>query len=216
MKMMNCEQCEARLFEFHEGKLDQEMSGKINQHVSECDECAALLNDIWQMSLAASRWQPHNVPRWEPAGSAFESRQRQWPQMLATAASIMALVMVLTDTRIVNTEGGFTVASGGRHTVSTQQFEAFALDQTEKLNQLASQQVASDQLVLRSMLEASREERRDDMTTLANFLNTNLARHSQQTDDNLRYLLASQAEDERDIQQLSQVVQQTLTRGNDM
>lgn len=218
---IDCSACEAQLFEFHEGKLSPDNAAAMNAHLAQCDRCSELLGDIWQMGLVASRWQDESVPGHNRP--QIEDRHTRWglPQIVATAASIIAVVLVLTDTRVVPEDGGFRVVVGTSQYVTQSDFENFSRDQRQQLTQLASTQVASDQLVLRSMLEASREERREDLTTLVSYLNAAQARQRQQTETDLRYLLASQAEDERDIQQLSQAFQLSLnpytnTSGNDM
>ena len=134
---------------------------------------------------------------------------------------MLALVLVLTDAHVVSTDNGVSLTFGTSGYVS----EAIFLEAEQKqraeftrgLQQLATQQVSSDQLVLRSVLQASREERRQDFGSLVTYWSSEQARQFQETEENFRFLIASQAEDEKDIQQLSAAFQEiSLKRGNDM
>ena len=214
---IDCETCEQHLFEFHEGNLTAALSLKVDQHLKHCDECAALLRDIWQMNLVTTRWQDE-----EPAKQATaQATNWQWPQTLATAASILALIMVLTDTHFVTSDEGITMKVGRSGYVSESELQNFRLTQdaaiTDRFDRLTAQQVASDQLMLRSALEVSREERREEFGTLVTYWNTTQAQQLQHTNEELQYLILSQVEDEKDIKQLTSAVQQLrLNRGNDM
>jgi predicted anti-sigma-YlaC factor YlaD len=218
---VNCEACEQQLFDFHEGRLTGEAASQVDAHLKHCDACSALLNDIWQMSLAASRWQDQRVPDWDRKSAFFEGKRWQFPQLLATAASLLALVLVLTDVHFVSGDGGITLRMGRGDYVSVSTLDQFRDIQQAQLEQgfdkLTAQQVASNQLMLGTMLDTSRKERREDFSTLVTYWNGIQARQYQETEENLRYLLATQAEDERDIQQLGDALQQiSLRRGTDM
>lgn len=222
---MNCEQCEADLFDFHEGHLDAQASAAIDQHLKTCEDCSALLNDIWQMNLAASRWQDEApaTRKSMPESMPEQAIRSQWqlPNIVATAASVLALVLVLTDTQISADRTGIAIQFGQKDFVTADSLEALNQQQVDQfqtqINRITAQQVASDQLVLRSVLQASREERRDEFTSLVTLWSATRAKQVQETERNFRYLLASQAEDEKDIRQLSAAFQEiTLRQGPNM
>lgn len=217
---LNCEQCEDQLFDFHEGRLSPEQSASIDQHLKQCNACSQLLNDIWQMSLVSTRWQDESVPNWQ-RDSHFAKSGWQFPQTLATAASLLALVLVLTDVHFVSSNDGLTLRMGRNNYLSKVDVEALKAEQKnyldESIQQLTSQQSETNQLLLRTMLQSTRQERKEDFSTLVSYWNSVQAKQQEETDENLRYLLATQAEDERDIQQLSAALQQIGTRrGTDM
>ena len=159
---MSCEQCEGQLFDFHEGRLAADQAAAVDQHLKHCDACSGLLNDIWQMSLVASRWQEQSVPQWERHSAFFSRSSWQFPQMLATAASLLALVLVLTDVHFVSSDAGLTLRMGRADYVSASALDDFRAAQQDELDQgfqrLTAQQVASNQVILNSMLETSRSE----------------------------------------------------------
>jgi len=218
---MNCEQCEAELFDFHEGHLDAQASVAIDLHLKTCEDCSALLNDIWQMNLVASRWQDEMPSKRDSIPEQAIHTQWQWPNIIATAASVLALVLVLTDTQISTDSSGFAIRFGQQDFVTADSLQALNDQQVDEfqtqINRITAQQVASDQLVLRSALQASREERRDEFTSLVTLWSATQAKQVQETERNFRYLLASQAEDEKDIRQLSAAFQEiNLRQGPNM
>jgi|AP95_1055475.scaffolds.fasta_scaffold00423_18 hypothetical protein len=218
---MNCEGCEGLLFDFQEGRLESSVATRVDAHLKNCSECSSLLNDIWQMNLVSSRWQDEPVRAWDRSNHLFPSRQWQFPQIFAVAASVLALVIVITDTRVITNEDGIALKMGGSGYVSGSTLEELQVKQDSSFNQrflrLTAQQVASNQLVLRSVLEASRQERREDFGTLVSYWNATQALQHQQAEENLKYILARQVEDGRDIRQLNTALQEAnFRRGNDM
>jgi len=176
------------------------------------------------MSQMTHRWENARVPSWRKQDTFFESSSWQWPQMLAMAASVLALVLVLTDVHITTTDNGITLARGNGAAV-TQQVEAqlasYADTQADLLNQrldeYSDQQAANNQLMLTTLLQASRQERRDDMTSLVSYLNTAQAQQHRETQDSLQYLLASQQQDEKDIRQMGEAIKLIgYQKGSDM
>lgn len=223
---MNCEQCETLLFDLHEGKLEANVASQVDKHLSSCNECAALLNDIWQMGIVSTRWQDQPLPDRTPFSderSTKGSPQRTWqlPQIFATAVSVLAMVVVLSDARISKVPEGITLSFGEPDYVSTAALTDFRneLDAvfSQRFERLTTQQIASNQLVLRSVLDTSRAERRREITTLVSYWNTAQSNLIEQREEDLRYLLANQAEDEKDINQLNHALQNLdLRRGNNL
>ena len=75
----------------------------------------------------------------------------------------------------------------------------------------------ANQFMLRTLLQTNRDERRQDMNTLVRYWNVSQAEQFENTEESLRYLIASQAEDEKDIRQLSNAFQQiNVRRSSDM
>ncbi len=193
---MNCAECEDKLFEFNEGVLSPDEAAAVDAHLATCEDCSALLSDIWQMKLTASRWQVERPVPWQKTSGSVQN-EWQLPQVIATAASIVAIVLVLADITLW----------GGEPTVTSEDLAALKTeiltDQDARFDKLTDQQVESNQLLVRTLLETSRNERQEELTTLVNYWNASQAQYLQNTEDSLRYLLASQVEDERDIQQLN-------------
>ena len=71
---------------------------------------------------------------------------------------------------------------------------------------LTSQQIATNQLLLRAILDTSRQERREDLGDMMVLWDTDRQKRSQMTEESLRYLIRNQAEDKRELRDLSQAL----------
>jgi len=221
---MNCQECQDKLFDYDEGTLKTAFRSQVEVHLEECEDCAALLKDIWNMARMAHQWETTEVPRWQRKETFFSSKSWEWPQMLAMAASIMAVVLVLSDVHLVNTEDGLTLKQGRDSQVSQQleqKFASYSKTQEElidsRIADYAEQQSVNNQLLLSTVLDANRRERREDMTDLVNFWSTAQTQQHRETQDRLQYLLASQQEDEKDIRQIGEALKIiSFQKGSDM
>jgi hypothetical protein len=81
------------------------------------------------------------------------------------------------------------------------------------------EQVATSQLLLLLLLtvmEMSREERKDEITTLLTVLDYALDQRTHQTEESISLLLASQVEDKRNINQINRLLRQESVEGNNL
>lgn len=207
---MNCEQCQIRLFDLMEGELPDQERRSIDQHVETCIDCQAALGRLWELEAAATRWKRQPVPRWNRRDAFFEPRS--WlpaTQLVGAAASILLLVVVVAQLRIDMTDG-LVITFGPDYVTESEISERLAALETsvgEELRELGQQQAAGDQLVLTSLLHTSRRERREDMADLVSVMNDAEARRDMRTREALQYLITTQQEDRKDIQQLNQALQ---------
>ncbi len=81
---------------------------------------------------------------------------------------------------------------------------------------LNSQQVAANQLLLRTVMEMSREERKEELSTLLSVWDYNQDQRSQQTEESLSVLFASQLEDKRNIDQINRLLRQASLEGSNL
>lgn len=219
---MNCDQCKSDLFGFVEGTLNASRRGEIDDHLQGCEPCNRALADIWQMQMIASRWHDEQVPpHWKPRSLFFDTAPWLPRLQLATSvASIFLLVIVLADVRI-STRDGIEVGAVRDYIDSaelTGEMSAFRQSQQadvqRRLDRFSSQQVATNQLLLRTILETSREERRDELAAVFALLDEQDDQRSRETRESLRYLIASQVEDKRDIERLDRALTQVSDPGN--
>lgn len=221
---MNCEQCKPLLFELIDQKISSEDRASVNEHLDDCGECSSLLSEMWDMQAMATRWQDKPVPHWNRRAAYFEGVS--WFPMLQVAsgfASVIVMVLVLAQVQ-VSTNDGLTVHFG-KALVDEAYVDArlenrlneFEQNQQAMLatniDRLTDQQAASNQLVLRTLLETNRQERRDEMTQLVTLLDEAQSQRTERTEASLRYLIASQLEDRRNIQQLGQAIQLVANEG---
>ena len=209
----SCEQCKEQLFDFVNSVLPPLEQQLVDQHLQHCDECNADLADIWNLQSKATSWRDERVPRWNRREFFFEPSP--WPmrmQWAASFASVLVLILVLMEARI-STVGGLTVdfaASDSRYVsqpelmqqlASAQNLQRSELDSS--VQKLTSQQITTNQLLLRTLLDASRQERRKDLGNMLVLWEQAQDQRSMSTEESLRYLIASQIQDRREIEDLN-------------
>lgn len=213
---MQCEQAQLYLFEFAEGDLDGSLRSDIDQHLQICDACSALLQGIWEMDLKSTAWTNINVPRWNRRDYFFSSRQDfSWLQLAGSLSSVLVLILVLFRVEITNNETGFQISFAGQSDyVSSHEIDS-RLRQPAMQNQrdvdtsmvnFTSQQIAANQLMLRTILMASRSERRQDLGLMMAVWNEDRRRLEESTEDSLRFLLRNQMQGRREIGNITHVL----------
>ena len=123
----------------------------------------------------------------------------------------------------IDTKDGLSIQFG-QSGIDETQFEnlltELKLEQSEQLDTtvatLNSQQVAANQLVLRTVMEISRDERKEELSTLLSVWDYNQDQRSQQTEESLSVLFASQLEDKRNIDQINRLLRQASLEGNNL
>lgn len=213
---MRCEDSQLMLFEFAENQLQETDRRSIEQHLQTCDECAALLQDIWELSLKSANWKDFNPPSAGRLRPYFQPVSFPWLQLAGAFSSVLILVLVIFRLEVTTTDQGMQISLAGERDLTTyyeemdsrfRQFEAknqaYLSASFDKLN---SQQLASNQLLLSTVLEASRNERQDDIKALMAVWSADQQRQTQLTEDSLRFVLLNQARERRNIGNLSTIV----------
>lgn len=230
---MQCSHCESLLMDYDSGALGPLERESVSRHLDQCDDCASQLAQLFEVQLMASRWQDERIPAFhprrylpfEPGGFAGTTGFSNWGPLLATLPSVvavvLALVLVLSRMELpVNTDG-YAVAADVSDVdyVSGEQLdqrlEDFEIIQNERLSQAVYQlrsrqiqQIESSQLLLRTLLEVNRQERYQDMDKLMVAWVQAQEQQSVSTEQDLRYLLAKQREDDLRLRQLSSAIRQ--------
>ncbi|HIG41256.1 MAG: zf-HC2 domain-containing protein [bacterium] len=229
----SCEQCQNLLPEFIENTINTLQKQRVDQHLEQCAQCSETLQQLWELQAMSTRWHDESVPGWSRRRAFFEPRD-WWSslQMVSTFASILVLVFVFSQAQ-VSTDDGFSIRFGddpsekGFLTEATlekrvaQLLSVLEVQQQEQLqsnsNKLTSQQVATNQLLLKAALDMSRSERREDFDTILNAWDLAQGQRARQTRESLRLLLVNQLEDRRNIEQLNRLfsgtVSETLSEG---
>lgn len=219
---MQCEEAEKYLFEFSTGGLTELERKAVDQHLQHCAECSCLLSDLWETASQSTAWQDVAVPRWEKrslffgsSGSPLAGSSFAWLNLVSVAASALVLVVVLFRVEVMSDENGFAISFAERkHLVSTEELDrrlsivqqdnqhAFNAD----VDRLTIQQVTTNQLLLRTILEVSRQERREDLGNMMVLWDTDRQRRNRMTEESLRYLIRNQALDQLELRDLSQTL----------
>jgi hypothetical protein len=213
----SCEQCKEQLFDFVDGNLPPLEQQIVDQHLQHCESCNLELGNIWNLQSRASHWSDKRVPRWNKKQFFFEPSP--WPmrmQWVTSFASVFVLILVLTEARI-STVDGLTVDFAGRDALYvsqsdlTEQITRAQLQQQAELDtsvqKLTGQQITTNQLLLRTVLDTSRQERREDLGNMLVLWEEAQDQRAMSTEDSLRFLIASQVQDRREIQDLNEALE---------
>ncbi len=218
----DCTEHRDLLPELVEGQLSALQKQRVDQHLNGCDDCADALQQLWQLQAAASRWDDAPVPYWNRRKTFFP--EVSWlPNLhwVSSLASVFVLVLVMNEADI-STQNGFSISFGNQDVVTEQslaeRLSFLEAQQREQLNQrvstLSNQQAVATQLVLRTVLEMSREERKEELGTLLAVWDQAQNQRTQQTEESISVLFASQLEDKRNINQLNRMLRQASLEGN--
>ncbi|MCB1644346.1 MAG: zf-HC2 domain-containing protein [Pseudomonadales bacterium] len=222
MSEFSCEACQNYLFDLVDNELKPLEKQRVQQHIDHCEDCQAQLSAIWEMQAVASRWQDKAVPHWQRRETFFESRWAPRLQWASSFASVFVLVLVLGQVK-VDFHDGLSIRFGGdfidQQTLE-QRLTAFEDDQQQQLQsglqKVSEQQLASDQLLLRTLLDTSRKERGEDLRQVVNLIDEYQDQRTEQTNESLRYLIASQVEDKRNIEQLTRAILRSNVEGSNL
>ncbi len=208
----SCEQCQANLFDFAEDRLAPLEKQLVDQHLQHCVDCQDELSAIWHLESRASEWQDQSVPAWNRKRFFFEPSP--WPfrmQWVASFVSLLVLVLVLAQAR-VSTIDGLTISFAGNNDYVSRQDMMQQIAKLEDQQQthlessvqkLRSQQITTNQLLLRTIMDANRLERREDLGNLLVLWEQIQDQRSLSTEESLRFLISSQVQDRREIQELN-------------
>lgn len=216
---MQCDETRKLLVEYSEGALADLERRAVDRHLEQCSECNALLSEIWEFSLMATDWQEQPVPRWNrrTALVGASSPGVPWLNLVSLAASLLVLLVLVLRVEVRITEAGTRIAFGGpQETVTSAELDQRleARDKqiqgllTDNLQTLTAQQLAANQLLLRSVLDVSRQERREDLVSVMSVWATDRQRMERATGESLDYLIRNQVAGQRELQQISSVLRE--------
>jgi hypothetical protein len=205
-----CDQCREQLVEFCEGDLSMLAHQRVDQHLKQCADCSNALGNIWQLQNASSTWAEQRVPRWNKRQLFFDPSP--WPariQWFCTAGSLAMMIIVLFTLQQNGQPGPEQLAEVSElherlDNLATQNEQMLA----QTVARTRDQQISTNQFVARSLLDQSREERRDELSQLLLLIEDLQYQRDRETQQNLSYLIAGQIEDRRDIEALNQAFTQ--------
>lgn len=220
---LDCNEVQLMLPDSVDGNLSLLQQQRLDQHLNHCEACSEHLADLWQLQATASRWQDLDVPAWKRREAFFpESSWLPNLQWVSSFASVLVLVLVMTSANI-DTRDGLSISFGHRGVDEARIASLMAELEQKQQTQLDStvatfnnQQVATNQLLLRTVMEMNREERKEDLSTLLSVWDATHDQRSQQTEESLSVLFASQMEDRRNIDQINRLLRQASLEGSNL
>jgi predicted anti-sigma-YlaC factor YlaD len=229
---ITCEECRNLLPEFMDNSTDALQKQSLELHLDECEQCNESLQQLWELQSMSSRWQDEEVPTWSRRRTFFESYS-WFPnlQLVSTFASLLVVVLVLSQTQI-STKDGLSVHFGGGAGNTDYLTEAsleirvaelqlqLELQQQEQLrvnvSRLTNQQVATNQLLLKSVPDMMREERRQEFGAILTTWDLSRDQQARQTNDDLHVLYINQLENRRGIENLNRLLSNAALEGNSL
>lgn len=216
---MQCEESKPLLFEFASGQLDHATKGNLDDHLKDCSSCSELLEQIWEMEMQSANWQDESPGKWDRRAYFFGHEPRfQFLQTATVFASLIIVTLVLFRMEVTSDTAGLKISFLGDRVTTEELDERIKQLQRELdarnrdylnigIDRFARQQTATNQLLLRTAIEASRQERRQELGSLMTLWDMQQDRQSRLTDDSLRLLLRSQVEDKRELRYLTEAFQ---------
>ena len=194
---MLCEQINPQLIDYAEGGLSASVRNQVETHMNACTVCQNDFAAMNEWRTMAANWHDEVPPAWQiPAldrPSRLENFAASFRQWFPTIASATALVLV--TVLYVQAPG---VNSG---TLPTNQAADY-----ESLPQLPT----ATQAAFDSALADNRQQRQQELSRVLELLTAEMNRRSLETEESLRFIISSQIEERKELDQLYQQLEALL------
>lgn len=193
---MLCEDANLNLVDYAEGSLDTELLGDLQSHLETCATCQADYAAIHEWQSMAQNWHDEipkgwQIPKIESQRPDVWEGLRQWfPTFASATALVLVTVMYFNQPLPNGILPGTSSAS------------------IETLPQLPQAQQAA---VVDSVLESSREQRKEELNALLQYLTAEMNRRSIETEESLRFLVSSQIQGQKELDGLYHQIESLLT-----
>ena len=202
---LNCSDVETLMVEYLDGSLDQNLHQQMTEQIDSCANCQQTLADISEMRATveswSTNWHDETPPAWEVPQSEvsnplepFLEGFRQWFPTFASATALV-LVSVLYVQSPESTPG---------------QINASQLAEYNALPELPQ----ATQAAFDNALEDNRAQRQRELESLLEILTAEMNRRSLETEESLRYVVTSQVQGQREMDQLYQQVERLLAESD--
>jgi anti-sigma factor RsiW len=211
---MHCEQAKSLLFDFADEQLPATVQQQLDAHLQQCADCQTALAGIVELQTQANAWHEVAVPAWQAPRieSRFDLRLfTQWfPTLASCAALIMVTLLFLRTPDVASSSSPAGAPDGAAPEVFPAETRAASLSAAAAFNDWASQwesrQNVNQTLLTRSLLEASRLQRQQELEALARLIKAEMDRRSLETEDSLKYLITHQVRSQKEFDELSRYV----------
>ena len=182
----------ALLFEYADGELDGATHRAITDRLEQDEELAAEYAAIMDLKQRAEVWHDVAVPAWEPPAMPARSYSfdlsgfRDWFPTVASAAALVMVVAIY----FKSPETVQPVLPTQTHSTQPVAYEA-----------------AEDPVLLETLLEASRDQRERELSSLVKLLKAEMDRRSIETEESLRYIIAHQIQEQQQLDELYERVE---------
>jgi len=197
-----------------EGDLSSEVKREIDNILDNCNECQSIHQQYLGMHQLSHQWQEKDVPEWHRVKYAIRPpvKKSNWLNWGAMATSAMAILMVVFQLEIVNSNSGLTISFGGSQTeekisklveIQLASYKS-KLDESldNQLNTALEKQTNLNKIRLADWLEKNRSERQQDIKFVMTGWQSQRYEDQKQVDQQLSYIADNQIENNQAINQL--------------
>ena len=193
---INFKEAQALLVEYAEGTLPADVRLAVEEHLQNSAELQADYESITSLQSMAINWHDEQPPAWQipeidqpnPITEWLDGFRNWFPTFASATALVLVSVMYLDD----SAETGQlpqNLTSSGTY---------------ESLPQLPQAQQAA---FVDSVLETSREQRQEEFSALLEYITAEMNRRSIETEESMRFILSSQIEGQKELDQLYQQIE---------
>lgn len=195
---MLCEEANSQLVDYAEGALSASAHEAVETHLHGCATCQSDYSAITSLQSMAINWHDEQPPAWKipeierPASEWMDEWLDGFRNWFPTFASATALVLVSV---MYFDDSGQDSAQLPHNQVATGY---------EALPELPQAQQAA---FVDSVLETSREQRQEEFSALLEYITAEMNRRSIETEESMRFILSSQIEGQKELDQLYQQIE---------
>jgi hypothetical protein len=202
--------------DYIEDKVAPVVRARCDEAVQHCAHCRDIHAQALEFYQLAGKWQDEQVPDWNRARFAVAPARQphgSWPAWAALAASVTAIFLVLLRVE-VSTTNGLLISFGGSQTETrVQALVAAELERhtaaqdlllDARLADFASDQLNANQLLLARWQEATRVERRQELSFLMSSWQAQRFEDQQEVSSQLTSLANDQIENNQYLNALLQ------------
>lgn len=202
--------------EYIEGKLAPVLRARCDEAVHQCTHCRDIHAQALEFYQLAGQWQEQAVPNWNRARFAIPPARPthgSWLGWTSLAASLAAVFLAFMRVE-VSTANGLWISFGGAQTEArVQQLVAAELERNAttqnvlldaRLDEFSTDQLNANQLLLSRWQEATRTERRQELSLLMSSWQSQRFEDQQEFNDQLASLANGQIENNQYLNALLQ------------
>ena len=202
--------------DYIEGKVAPVLRARCEEAVHSCAHCRDIHAQALEFYQLAGAWQEQPVPDWNRARFAIAPTRQSpgsWPAWAALAASVSAIALVLLRVEISTTNGLFISVGSSQTETRVQELVAAELDRHSaaqdllldaRLAEFATDQLNANQLLLARWHEATRAERRQELSFLMSSWQSQRFEDQQEFNNQLTSLTNDQIESNQYLNALLQ------------
>ena len=193
---MNSKEAQSLLVEYAEGTLPADKHRAVEEHLQLSGELQAEYEAITSLQSMAINWHDEQPPAWKipeidqtnPITDWLDSFRNWFPTFASATALVLVSVMYFNESTETGQLPQNQMASGNY----------------DSLPELPQAQQAA---FVDSVLETSREQRQEEFSALLEYITAEMNRRSIETEESMRFILSSQIEGQKELDQLYQQIE---------